>query len=407
MPATAQEKDGEIHNLSATSTTPGEIEITWDAASPTPTDYRVAWAKKDEKFRSYTDTEWNAFPTSTSYILAGMEESVEYKVIVRSRYFKPGGTRPTSSGPWSDKAFVTVASTQVTPPSKPMGLMALGAFNQVILFWNDPEDDSITGYRVLRGTNDDTLEVIEQNTGTADPDYTDIQVSPETRYVYAVEAINSSGTSERSDTAGVSTPAEPVRTGDEPQVARQGESVTLVSTLRQPRLLGISESTTVTASPLTLLQKFTTGNNPAGYSLHGVMVRLTSVSDSSVPMVSIRRLNSCPLLRKNKNLAVLDNPSNLSKVTGERSTFTAYFTAPESFTLDPNTTYWIVFKETSEDGFYSPVGTSTDEFDSGAAPGWTLGSGCGVTGDGNMRGLRVFSVTNPRSMSVLGNPLEE
>ena len=529
LPAAAQEKKGAIHNLSGATSTPGQIEVTWDAASPAPTDYRVVWAKKDEKFRSYRDEEGNAYPTTNSVTLTGLEEGAEYKIMLRSRYFAPGGTKPTSSGPWSERVYSIVASTptttttqaptpestqepsvegaitgltlttpalrtlgvswdpaspapvdyqlnwvkgddsfapdsrrwnlyptanastlkrleagavyrvqvraryqdtsdeevlrngpwsesasltvaatsdQVTPPSKPTGLMALGAFNQVILLWNDPGDDSIVRYRVLRGTDADTLEVITENASSASADYTDIRVSPETTYIYAIEAVNSSGTSERSTTAAVSTPPNPGQSDGELQVAHQSEAQTLVSTLHQPTLTGSAESGVVDTSPRKLFQRFTTGDNSAGYSLSGVMVRLKTVADSSVPRVRIRKSDLCPLPQLASNFALLTNPTNFSEVARERNVFTAYFTAPDSTILEPNTTYWIIFEETSDDGYYSPAATTTSEIDSGGAQSWTVGSGCGTSGRGSLRGLTVFGLAHPRSISVVGSPLE-
>ena len=40
--------DGEITGLQLSSDAPGELTITWDAASPAPTDYRLAWAPVGE-----------------------------------------------------------------------------------------------------------------------------------------------------------------------------------------------------------------------------------------------------------------------------------------------------------------------------------------------------------------------
>ena len=39
------ESHGAITGLTLSSDTPGALTVSWDAASPTPTDYRVDWAK--------------------------------------------------------------------------------------------------------------------------------------------------------------------------------------------------------------------------------------------------------------------------------------------------------------------------------------------------------------------------
>ena len=47
--AQAQGDDGAITGLTLTSDAPGTLTVSWDTASPTPTDYRVDWAKSSER----------------------------------------------------------------------------------------------------------------------------------------------------------------------------------------------------------------------------------------------------------------------------------------------------------------------------------------------------------------------
>ena len=51
--AQAQANKGAITGLTLTSTTAGTLTVSWDAASPTPTDYRVDWAKSPPKTTSH------------------------------------------------------------------------------------------------------------------------------------------------------------------------------------------------------------------------------------------------------------------------------------------------------------------------------------------------------------------
>ena len=52
--ATVQaESHGAITGLTLTSNAPGTLTVSWDAASPIPTDYRVDWAKSDEDYQSW------------------------------------------------------------------------------------------------------------------------------------------------------------------------------------------------------------------------------------------------------------------------------------------------------------------------------------------------------------------
>ena len=137
------------------------------------------------------------------------------------------------------------APVSSTVPVKPTGLTASVSHNSVALTWDDPEDDSITGYRVLRRSRDGdeyedgggAAEFVAVIDDTASPaaSYTDTSVTARTRYVYRVKAINAVGLSERSGYVNVETLAEPVTTNvvvvppeepEEPEFALQSEEDT-------------------------------------------------------------------------------------------------------------------------------------------------------------------------------------
>ena len=102
----------------------------------------------------------------------------------------------------------------VSAPDKPTGLEATASHNSVTLTWDDPGDDSITGYVILRripGVDPEgQFNVLVADTGTAATTYTDNTVSAETRYTYRIKAINGAGTSERSRWSHIDVPAAPV-----------------------------------------------------------------------------------------------------------------------------------------------------------------------------------------------------
>ena len=75
----------------STGGSPGEIDVTWDAHPAGVVDYRVAWAPTGEEFRGPNETNWNAFPTSTSLTVTGLTEESEYNVKVKA---------PFTSKPW-------------------------------------------------------------------------------------------------------------------------------------------------------------------------------------------------------------------------------------------------------------------------------------------------------------------
>ena len=92
------------------SNQPGVLEVSWDTPTETPRDYRVAWARAGDGFRTWTDSSWNAFPTTSAYTITGLEVGVRYKVKVRARY-------SGSSGPWTDPVEAVVASAPTATPT--------------------------------------------------------------------------------------------------------------------------------------------------------------------------------------------------------------------------------------------------------------------------------------------------
>ena len=109
-----------------------------------------------------------------------------------------------------------VALAQDAAPAQPTGLSVSSQdFQSVTIAWDDPQDDSITSYQILRRSRDgDTygdgqgaweFVAVEDDTGTADTVYTDGTATPQTRYVYRVKARNPAGLSERSSYANAET----------------------------------------------------------------------------------------------------------------------------------------------------------------------------------------------------------
>ena len=109
--------------------------------------------------------------------------------------------------------FSPVRAQEGSAPDKPRGLEATAAHGQVVLTWNDPQDESITGYVILRRNRDTDakghFDELAADTGTAAATYTDASVAAETRYTYRIKAINQYGASERSRWYHIDTPAAP------------------------------------------------------------------------------------------------------------------------------------------------------------------------------------------------------
>ena len=145
---------------------------------------------------------------SLTYTLAAADEGKAIKVEV-SFTDDEGNDESLTSG-----ATDAVAAGPSEPPAKPTGLSATATHDQVVLTWDDPQDESITGYVVLRRVREnDTggeFSVLVPDTGSASTTYTDDTVVAETTYTYRIKAINGAGTSERSRWVHIDIPAAPV-----------------------------------------------------------------------------------------------------------------------------------------------------------------------------------------------------
>ena len=145
--------------------------------------------------------------TSSTYTLAETDEGKTIKV--RVSFTDDRGNLETGAS----AATAVVAVPE--PPAKPTGLSAVVSHDTVTLTWDDPQDDTITGYVILRRDREihpvGTFVTLTGDTGSADTTYTDETVEPDKQYVYRIEAINEHGkVSEISDWVRGFTPAAPV-----------------------------------------------------------------------------------------------------------------------------------------------------------------------------------------------------
>ena len=211
--ALAQGDRGAVPNLRLSSAAPGELTISWDAPDPAPSDYRVNWAEQSLGFLSYKNSNeagrGNEYPSGEkrSITLTGLTKGETFKVMARARYTSGGRNNGPWSGPWTD---TVTARVKDDPPPPPTGLTASQvAHDSVTLTWTAPSRGTVTGYRVLRGTDANSLSAIAQDTGNAGAEYTDSTVAAETTYFYAALALSADGDGAQSAAVSATTPAAP------------------------------------------------------------------------------------------------------------------------------------------------------------------------------------------------------
>ncbi len=147
--------------------------------------------------------------TGLTYTLTDSEESKA--ITVQVSFTDDAGNNEALT---SAATGAVSAAEPTEPPARPTGLSATASHDSVTLTWDDPGDDSITGYVILRrvrvnNTGGDFSELVA-DTGTAATTYTDDTVAAGITYTYRIKAINGAGTSERSRWFHIDTPAAPV-----------------------------------------------------------------------------------------------------------------------------------------------------------------------------------------------------
>ena len=147
--------------------------------------------------------------TNATYTPVAADEG---KVIkVRVTFTDNEGNGETLTSPATD---AVAAAESSEPPAKPTGLSATATHDRVVLTWDDPGDDSITGYVILRRVRENDVggefSVLVPDTGSAATTYIDDTVAPSTTYTYRIKATNGAGTSERSRWFHIDIPAAPV-----------------------------------------------------------------------------------------------------------------------------------------------------------------------------------------------------
>ena len=355
---------GTIDTLTATDDDAGQLVLTWDppaAPNAAPTDYHVNWGKSTEDYPADTAPDGNDHPTDTTLTLTVLEFDTDYNIRVRARYSDGENAANPWNGPWTE----TTAQVKLPLPAAPfIGATAVSPDGEVLLSWfNLEENNSITGYQILRGPKADSLVIIEDDTGSSSTSYTDETPPAGQTHTYAVKARNASGLSDLSNTLTATLPAE--ETEEVLITARHGStSNTLVSNLGQnttdTTLIGLSQGT-----QLKVATSFTTGYNALGYHPTDAQLRMIQLggADVPVPQVSIRGDNA-----GTPSDTVLASLTTTTAITTNFQLIT--FTTSDEITLQPNTKYWLYVTATG--GAIQLLTTASDNEDTESQADWSI-----------------------------------
>ena len=419
--AQAQSSRGAITGMTLTSDAPGTLTVSWDAAGPTPTDYRIDWAKSDEGYTSWKVNRGHVYPdaTATTATITDLSHDTEYKIRMRARYYKGEYYGKSWGGPWAT-ASLEVAGTpeeesvpeppappkltptiepvrrdsppqqQTTLPAAPSFINTAVTEGQVLLSWLNPSDNTITGYQILRGPDAENLVVIENDTGSSSTSYTDTTPPAGQTHTYGVKARNSAGLSP----AGTATATVPEPEEEPTTASHTSTESTMVSNLVQA-----ADSSSVTAGlregdEYEIAMPFTTGINTLGYHPTSAQLYLSKGVGSPTPQVSIRG-----------DSAGVPGDTALYPLSTSTPLTTPFqlitFTTTDEVTLQPNTTYWLYVNATG--GSVAIQETEDDDEDTESQEDWSIGDD--RFGSTNGATWRRSTAGKALKMSILGHVL--
>ena len=137
--------------------------------------HRSGWEMLEDSLPAANQFPWDNPDTLETYVNTDVLPSAPYRYRIRSV-----NDRGTSRG----YAGVKVV-TAVDPPR----LRIFMDTGRVTICWDAPEDDSVTGYRILRRVQCGDEETLVSNTGPGVTGWVDRQVSPDTAYAYRLQAL--------------------------------------------------------------------------------------------------------------------------------------------------------------------------------------------------------------------------
>ena len=361
---------GTIDTLTAADET-GQLLLTWTAPNSDPTDYHINWTKSTEEYPANTASAGNAHPTDTTHTLAGLEFDTDYKIRVRARYSDGENAANPWNGPWTE----TTAQVKLPLPAAPfIGATAVSPDGEVLLSWfNLEENNSITGYQILRGPKADSLVIIEDDTGSSSTSYTDETPPAGQTHTYAVKARNSAGLSPLSNTLTATLPAEEPEEEEEILITAQQKGIVKLggNGTVNTGIVGVGyqgvRSNSITP---TRYRGYATSFTPGGdgwYYLSSIGFSIQK-ENARLIRVAIHEDNSGGPADAALYVAYVD--LDILSETDDISDLTATF--PDNATLEAGKTYWAVFDEITGAGIFH-LYLAEDSSEDAGFESWAIG----------------------------------
>ena len=371
------------------------VELAWDAPAAdadSVTGYRVVRRRPNQGENEWLVWKWDTGSTETTYRDGYAQTHGEFYM------YRVRALRGEDHSKMSNR--VDVRRPQATPqttewaPSNLKALMTVSAIidehgniqsgdDSVQLTWDAPAEGTewVGGYEVQRATCDGDFTTLAADTGTTETVYADASVTPGETYTYRVRARRPQGLSLWSNSWTILIPG---GTGDgdcggaaqvgDPQnlifllnnvIQTDQEQVTVKNTGQTASII----PSLLNSSILRLAQQFTTGANADGYTLASIGFDFAAIDDTSAAGGQLTvTLNADDNGNPGAELCTLTDPARFT--ADAVNTFQAPGTCP---TLAASTPYFAVIERTSFTGTVRVNVTRSNNEDTGAAAGWSIG----------------------------------
>ena len=178
----------------------GQVALSWDKPSNDATIGNYTYEVSTDGGTTFAEIEGSS-ATTTAHTVMSLTNGTEYTLAVRA-------VNGTGNG-----LVATVNARPIAVPAAPTALSATAGATEVALTWDDPDDDTITGYQVSTDGGETFADIDDTDISENDTDntlaYTVTGLTNGTEYTFALRAKNASGVGAASTVTAPTLPAAP------------------------------------------------------------------------------------------------------------------------------------------------------------------------------------------------------
>ena len=373
------ESHGAITGLTLTSNAPGTLTVSWESASPTPTDHRVDWAKSDEEYTSWKVDDGHVYlaDTATTVTIADLEHDTEYKIRMRARYYRGEHEGKSWGGPWATETITVAGEPAETPTPEPAETPTPEPAKE------EPAEEEPAEEEPAEE------EPAEEEPAEEEPPE---EERAEEEPVEDEPVEDEQGKKESGQRPTRHDPLQEGTTSVESALVSNLEQIVANTDNAIGPLLGINDEGAIS---------FTTGGSAFGYHMTSAQLYMEVFSEqhSATVQVSIRGDNAGV-----PGGTVLHTLTTSAALTDDLELIT--FTTPDEVRLQPNTVYWLQLSATGDRVIIQATASGNE--DGGAQDDWRIGDRAVSREDeGAWNTASAYNIFQIKILGHVGTPITE